>query len=688
MKTAIIFIISLLAAINLYPQNPVFEWVISNQGTYLVTTYSMSMDSSGNIYTIGSFTGQVDFDPNPSTAHILTSDPNNNSYFIQKLDSNGNFLWVQTVNFKYGSLRKVQIALDGSIYITGSFKDTVDLDPGYMVYNLVSQGGWDVFMLKLSANGNFIWAKSFGGSNDDVWGSLRVDVLGNVFSHGSFKGIADFDPGPGTFFLDSQKGQSAFIQKLDHNGNFIWAKAFLIQDTLSGGCEGKSIDLDSDGNVYCTGYFQGPVDFDPGPGVNIPPSNARGEYIVKLDSSGNFLWIKHTTIVESWGNAFVNAIKIDRNNDIYTTGDGYRVDLDPGPDTLALIAGTYVKKLDKNGNLIWAKSYGGPGYHAECLSITTDTFGNVYSTGFFKDSTDLDPSSNTLIYYTYSINSSGDGTYLQKLNSNGDLLWAGILQGNFGGSMGQDISVDNIGNVFTAGGYGGTVDFDPGSGVFNQTIPNNKTASYILKLSQCKVLTTDYVTACDSLTWMDGITYHQSTQSAYFTLPSSAGCDSIICLSLTIPVIDTIVNVSPNGVFSSNHNSASYQWLDCHNGYAALPGDTLQTFTPTVNGDFAVEINLYGCIDTSACVHIGNVGIDEIEGSTIRLFPNPNPGKFILDLGDLRAKEVRILNSLGQEMFALQDISSQYFDLDLKPGIYFAQIRTGNASKTIKFVVR
>ncbi len=687
MKNIIFFILVLLTTISLHAQNPVFEWAKSNHG-YQGDAYSnsMKMDSTGNIYSTGQFIGTVDFNPSPSSAYMLTSISiaTGFSFYIQKLDSNGNFIWVRTVSFGYGGrLKLAEIDKDGHLYIIVSFRDSVDIDPGINIYNLFSNGEIDVAILKLSADGNFIWAKSFGGISEDAIGDICTDTQGNVYSHGRFKGTVDFDPGPGTFFLDSQQGESAFVQKLDHNGNFIWAKAFLIQDTLSGGCRGKAIDLDADGNVYCTGYFQGPVDFDPGPGVNIPPSNARGEYIVKLDSSENFLWVKHTTIIESWGNVFVNAMKIDRNNDICTTGDGYRVDLDPGPDTLALIAGTYIKKLDQNGNLIWAKSYGGPGYHAECLSITTDTFGNVYSTGFFHDSTNLSTGMDTLVFYTCYY-----GAYLQKLNSKGELLWAGILQSNNGVSMGFDLYVDLKGNVFSTGEYGGTVDFDPGSGVYNQNPIFNSISSYILKLSQCKVNTTDYVTACDSLTWMDGITYHQSTQSAYFTLQSSAGCDSIICLSLTIPVIDTTVNVSLNGVFSSNQSSASYQWLDCNNGYAALPGDTLQTFTPTVNGDYAVEINLYGCIDTSACMHIGNVSIEEFSGSTIRLFPNPNSGKFILDMGDIRATEVRILNSLGQEIEALQDVNSPTFNLDLKPGIYFTHISTGKASKTIKFVVR
>jgi hypothetical protein len=572
MKSIILFIISLLTAINLHTQNPIFEWVKSNHGYGgNAETYFMDIDTNGNIYTIGFFSGTVDFDPSPSNASMLTASAGP-SWYIQKLDKNGNFIWVRSIYNSQGRVNSFKVDDSGDLYIIGEFSDSIDLDPGYLVYNLVSQGGWDVFMLKLSTDGNFIWAKSFGGSNDNCGKSLCIDPQGNVYSHGSFKGTADFDPGPGTFFLNSQKGQSAFVQKLDHNGDFIWAKAFLLQDTLSGGCEGKSIDLDSDGNVYCAGWFQGPVDFDPGPGVNIPPSNAMGVYITKLDSLGNFLWLRYHTYVGSWGYGFLNSMVLDRYNNVYATGivNG-SVDFDPGPDTLLLPNIVFIQKLDKDGNFLWAKSYG---YGDNPNSITTDTFGNIYTTGSFKDSTQLDPGPDSLVFYTYNY-----GAYLQKLNSKGELIWAGILQSNNGGSMGFDLYVDLKGNVFSTGKYGGTVDFRPDTGVYYQTPIFNSTSSYILKLSQCKVLTTEYVTACDSLTWMDGITYHQSTQSAYFTLPSSAGCDSIICLSLNIPVIDTTVNVSPNGVFGSNQNAASYQWLDCNNGYAALPGDTLQTFT-------------------------------------------------------------------------------------------------------------
>jgi len=698
MKNLILAIIFFFTAINLQSQNPNFEWVKSNQGYYgKSTAISVALDKVGNIYLLGTFSGTVDFNPDPVNAYNITSPLDKNTSYIQKLDSNGNLIWVRTVDFEYGRLNKIEIDPNGSLYFIGNFEDTVDIDPGVGVYNLISNGDNDVLNLKLSANGNFVWAKSFGGINDDNVSDLITDSNGNIYSHVYFTGTCDFDPGPGVYNLSSManNSKSAFVQKLDKNGNFVWAKAFVSLDTLSGVSHGKSIGIDSFDNVYCTGYFPGMVDFDPGSGILIPPSNAMGEYIVKLDSLGDYIWSKFSTYAYSWGFADPYDIEIDRYNNIYIAGTfrGH-VDFDPGPDTLLLnghLSGDswpYIKKLTKDGDLIWAKSYG-RGNSTVPVSITTDTFGNVYTIGYFKDSADLDPGFDTLVFYTQSVNWSSKGGYLQKLNLKGDILFAGVLEGNLGVSMGFDIAVKYANSIFLAGEFVDTVDFDPSSSIHNLVSANPPWASsYILKLSQCKVLTSDNVIACDSLIWIDGKTYYQSTQSAYFTLPSSVGCDSVICLNLNIPQIDTTISLSTNGAsFIANQSNAKYQWLDCNNGNSPLLGDTLQIFTPTVNGDYAVEINLDACVDTSACVNISNVSIKETQLSMIKLYPNPNSGKFILDMGSLKAREIRILNSIGQEIFNVKDKNSQLFNLNLKPGVYIVQIFTENENASLRFVV-
>ncbi len=186
MKDTVLIIIFFLTAINLQAQNPIFEWVKSNHGYGgNAESYFMEIDTNGNIYSIGLFSGTVDFDPSPSNASMLTASVTP-SWFIQKLDKNGNFIWVRSIYNSEGSVRSFKVDDSGDLYIIGEFSDSIDLDPGYLVYNLVSQGGWDVFIFKLSANGNFIWAKSFGGSNNDRGESLCIDPQGNIYSHGFF----------------------------------------------------------------------------------------------------------------------------------------------------------------------------------------------------------------------------------------------------------------------------------------------------------------------------------------------------------------------------------------------------------------------------------------------------------------------------------------------------------------------
>jgi len=121
----------------------------------------------------------------------------------------------------------VSIAVDdsGNIYTTGYFQGTTDFDPGLGTFNLTSAGVQDIFISKLDASGNFVWAKSIGEISTDIGYSIAIDVSGNVYTAGYFYGTADFDPGAGTFNLTSAGGQDIFISKLDASGNFVWAKS-------------------------------------------------------------------------------------------------------------------------------------------------------------------------------------------------------------------------------------------------------------------------------------------------------------------------------------------------------------------------------------------------------------------------------------------------------------------------------
>jgi len=143
--------------------------------------------------------------------------------------------------------------------------------------------------------------------------------------------------------------------------------------------------------------------------------------------------------------------------------------------------------------------------------------------------------------------------------------------------------------------------------------------------------TIDTHTACDSLTWIDGITYTGSNNTATYTLLNAVGCDSVITLNLTIDTVDTGITQS-GSVLSADQTGASYQWLVCDSSYSAITGETGQSYNTISNGTYAVEITgAGGCVDTSACVTITSTGVlNEGQEPSIIVFPNPTNGNINL----------------------------------------------------------
>lgn len=683
-KIFFLLIITLTPSIFVKAQTPNFAWVKSMGGSGFNTGNSIITDANGNVYTTGYFEGVCDFDPGVGTYYLASN--GGWEIFVQKLDPSGNFIWAVSMGGASNDGGNGIVAdSSGNVYITGFFQNTVDFDPGPGTYYLTSDGNYDIFVLKLDASGNLIWAVSMGGQSTQSAHGLAVDPSGYLYITGEFYGTTDFDPGTGTNYITSNGILDIFTLKMDSTGDVIWVKSM-------GGTaidRGYAIAADDHGNVYTAGVFNGTVDFNPGVGAYNLSSNGNEDiFIQKLDSLGNFIW------AVSIGNAnqdYVSDMAVDIHGNIYTTGWYYgTLDFDPGIGIYNLSTNgeaIFILKLDGSGNFLWAKSMG-DSVNNEGYAISLDAIGNVYSTGRFQNTVDFDPDTST-----YYLTSNGhNDVFVQKLDTAGNLVWA-INVGGTSRDNGNGITIDKYDNILLTGLFSSTVDFDPGAGVATQ-ICNGYNDVFVLKLSQCQTSFYTFTdTACNFYTVPSGDETYTVSGIYSDTIPNAKGCDSIITINLTIVNIDTSVTCfiaagQLNTTLQSNHTNASYQWLDCNNGFAALPGDTLQTFTPILNGDYAVGIYVSGCADTSACMHIGNVSIEEIEGSTIKLYPNPNSGKFMLDLGNLKATEVKILNCMGQEIWVVREINSQYFNLELKPGVYFLLIRTAKAKRTIKFVVK
>lgn len=478
MKKIVFSVVFLFSIFYSSAQTPTFQWAKQMGGTFYDDIgKSIATDGLGNVYTAGYFKGTGDFDPGSGTFNLVAYS-GYSDIFISKLDASGNFIWAKSMG---GTLDdaclSISIDVSGNIYATGYFQGTADFNPGSGTYNLTSLGVTDIFISKLDASGNFIWAKNMGGTADISGNSIAVDSAGNVYTTGNFQGSVDFNPSSGTFNLTSAGMQDIFMSKLDASGNFVWAKQIggAVND------RGNSIKVNTSGEIYTTGYFTNTVDFDPGLGTSdlISPAGNTDIFILKLDASGNFAWAKNIgEALDDEG----RSIALDASGNVFTTGCFYgTVDFDPSIGIVNLTSGGYrdifISKLDGLGNFVWAKNMEG-NVNDFGNAIDVDALGNVYTTGNFSDTVDFDPGLGI-----YDLISSGGDVFISKLDASGNFQWAknmGFV------ALGQSIALDGSNNIFTTGWFGGTIDFDPDAGITNLSSPSSMEV-FVHKMSQTPI---------------------------------------------------------------------------------------------------------------------------------------------------------------------------------------------------------
>jgi len=470
-----LFVIVFFICSDLLAQNPNFNWAKSCGSQSNDEAYSVIHDASGNVIITGYFADTVDFDPGPATFTLASV--GNDDVFIQKLNALGNLVWAKSVGGVQDDIgNSVKIDANGNVYVTGYFEGTVDFDPGAAVSNLTSNGFIDLYVLKLNASGDFVWAKQIGGVDYDSGLSLNIDLNGNVIVGGSFQNSVDFDPSASTFSLNSFGTSDAFLLKLDGTGNFVWAKQF-------GGIDSDviwSIDVDANGNIYATGNFEGTADFDPGAStLNLISNGARDVFVAKVSSSGNIDWAK------AFGDAssdYGQAISVDASGKVNIGGSFVgTADFDPSATTFTMTSfggsDIFISQFDANGNFVWAKQLGSSSNDA-ANGIDTDANGNIYATGNFQGTVDFDPGNGT---YTLTSNGGRD-IFTAMLNATGNFGWA-IHMGEISSDEGSGISVDGSGNIYTVGYFRDTVDFNHEAGVLNLPSAGSSDA-FIHKMNQ------------------------------------------------------------------------------------------------------------------------------------------------------------------------------------------------------------
>jgi Beta-propeller repeat len=440
------------------------------------------------------------FDPN-LLLDSGASQPARAGFEISKFRSDGSLLWRQVIaptnsanSGANSSATPAGIGVDGNgnVYVSGGFSGSLDFDPspGTSTLTTALPDRQDAFFSKFDTNGALVWAKQIASQGSTQVRDLAVDSGGNLYTIGSFDDFGDFDPGPGIQYISGAERGNVFVNQLDPDGNFVWARSYAGATYQFG----QAIAVDEASNVYLSGVFKGRLNLDPGSssapssGSALLTSSERGSlFLTKLNRSGDFLWGQTID-----GENYVQAsdLTTDAQGNVYLSGE-FNGPLQVGQSRLPNAGGSdlFVGKFSATGEALWARSFGGPRNDGPG-SIAVDSRGHVYLWAGFQGSLDVDPGASQVLLDATDANDfrlTQSDLFLAELNSEGNYVSARRF-GNRGYDQSGGIVIDEgrlpgggDRRIYLSGGlhtaYGG------GAEVPGQIAELNQAGSFVIQIA-------------------------------------------------------------------------------------------------------------------------------------------------------------------------------------------------------------
>jgi hypothetical protein len=399
-------------------------WAREGGGRGGDTVGGIGIDSQGNSYAVGTYTGNVTFGP------ITFSNGPNVGLFLVKYTRLGALQWAAQGNGA-GHFHGSSIAVDpgGNCYITGSFTGTVNFG-GQMI---TSEGGYDIFIAKYNANGILQWVKREGNPEDDLGAGIAVDSVGNIYVAGTFEGtllVGEYD-------LISAGLTDVLVMKYHSSGALEWA----VRSGGTGADSASSISTGGGfGRPHVIGSFTGSAIFNEFTltSAGTEPDIFAAQYDQTLGS------VRWATRLGGDSIEHAREIVTDRFGNSYITGS-FRgtANFDLTPLTSAGEGDIFITKLDGVGFVRWAVRAGGEGDESG-EAIVVDGVGATHVTGRYNG---------TASFSGTNLTSAGDhDIFVAKYDGTGQFQWARSGGGVYP-DVGLGIDIDADGEMYVAGIY-------------------------------------------------------------------------------------------------------------------------------------------------------------------------------------------------------------------------------------------
>lgn len=520
------------------------------------------------------------------------------NYLVLKYDVDGNLLWSQTYGTAQNQDNLYAVASDhsGNAIVTGV-------------------SGGKTTTVKFASNGTQIWVKSLTAGQDNRVYKVVIDSLNNIYC-------------AGTAFTGSQNNTDLFVVKYDSSGNQLWLK--LISKSSTNNEQFANITLDNLGNIYVGGSTY----------------KSNWNYmVVKLDSSGNQIWLKEytdgsemsvftgdkngncylsgtgkgtgitgfTILIDSmgeigWSNSLTISpfdIKIDHDNNLYICGQS----------GTGAVRNFTVLKYDSLGAQQWNDQYNADGQSNDIANrLFFDSQGKIWVSGYTSSI-----SNSSFLLSRYS--SSGQRLFFQKSEMK-------EIHSQYSGFL-AELNSKII--------YTGTV----------RHPERGDNDIYSGDLMICISSGFQLLNGCQPVEYNNTV-YHKSGLY-YDTIPNLAGCDSII--EIQVDLFSPNLNVSQNkDSLYADGIAKSYQWFDCENGMSEISGATNRKFIGTKGHSYAVRLTSDSCTLISECTtFIGGTGIKSIKANIAAISIYPNPAKTGFTVQDIpESGTLRLIDNFGK----------------------------------------